>query len=44
MERIAVLVRATDPISQAGVIAQLRASPDVQVIRRRRRGHRAGVA
>ena len=32
MERIPVLVRATDPISQAGVIAQLRASPDVQVI------------
>lgn len=31
MERIAVLIRATDPISQAGVTAQLRASPDVQV-------------
>jgi DNA-binding NarL/FixJ family response regulator len=32
MERISVLVRATDPISQAGVIAQLRATPDVLVL------------
>lgn len=32
MERISVLVRATDPISQAGVIAQLRSTPDVLVL------------
>lgn len=32
MERIAVLVQATDPISQAGVVAQLRASPQVQIV------------
>lgn len=32
MERISVLVRATDPISQAGVIAQLRGSPDIHVL------------
>jgi DNA-binding NarL/FixJ family response regulator len=32
MERISVLVRATDPISQAGVIAQLRTTPDVLVL------------
>lgn len=33
MDRIAVLVRATDPISQAGVVAQLRASPDTLIVR-----------
>ena len=32
MERIAVLVRATDPISQAGVIAQLRTSDQTTVV------------
>ena len=32
MERITVLVHATDPISYAGVVAQLRASPEIQVI------------
>jgi DNA-binding NarL/FixJ family response regulator len=32
MERISVLVRATDPISHAGVVAQLRASQDVVVV------------
>ena len=32
MDRISVLVRATDPISQAGVVAQLRASPEVHVV------------
>jgi DNA-binding NarL/FixJ family response regulator len=32
MDRIAVLVHATDPISQAGVVSQLRASPEIQVI------------
>ena len=32
MDRIAVIVRATDPISQAGVTAQLRASPEVQLL------------
>lgn len=32
MERIAVLVRATDPISQAGVVSQLRDSQDVVVV------------
>ena len=32
MERISVLVRATDPISQAGVVSQLRASPEILVV------------
>lgn len=32
MERISVLVRATDPISQAGVIAELRTSPEVLIV------------
>jgi DNA-binding NarL/FixJ family response regulator len=32
MERISVLVRSADPISQAGVIAQLRGSQDVLVV------------
>lgn len=32
MERITVRVHASDPISQAGVVAQLRGSPELQVI------------
>lgn len=32
-ERIPVLVRASDPISQAGVVAELRMCPEVQVLR-----------
>jgi DNA-binding NarL/FixJ family response regulator len=32
MERITVLVRSADPISQAGVIAQLRCSQDILVV------------
>jgi DNA-binding NarL/FixJ family response regulator len=32
MERIRVLVRSADPISQAGVVAQLRGSPEVMVL------------
>jgi len=38
MERISVLVRATDPISQAGVVAELRASSDVEVVADRNAG------
>ncbi|MFJ2433176.1 response regulator transcription factor [Streptomyces anulatus] len=34
MERITVLLRAQDPISQAGVASQLRARPEVSVVER----------
>lgn len=34
MERITVVLRAQDPISQAGVASQLRARPEVSVVER----------
>lgn len=39
MDRVAVLVRASDPISQAGVVAQLRASSEIVVIPDEQDGH-----